>query len=140
MLFNMYLTILCTIFYHYVATSLYLMILFVQVGSCDCGLFAVAFATAVAHGKDPLQCTFDQSHMRQHLHKCLSRKRLTPFPEKKSTIIRSMEPSVTDDDIEVHCYCRMPELDNVQMVECTGCFKWFHVAAACCKGSITKNN
>ena len=32
------------------------------------------------------------------------------------------------DDFEVHCYCRMPELKNVGMIECTSCSKWFHLA------------
>ena len=31
------------------------------------------------------------------------------------------------DDFEVHCYCRMPELKNVGMIECTSCSKWFHL-------------
>ena len=29
------------------------------------------------------------------------------------------------DDFEVHCYCRMPELKNVGMIECTSCSNGF---------------
>ncbi len=57
------------------STPLLLMLLFIQVGSCDFGLNAVAFATTVAHGKDSIQCNFDQQRMRQHLRKRLSKKR-----------------------------------------------------------------
>lgn len=99
--------------------------------SFDCGLFAIAFATAEAHGKDPKACCFDQSAMRQHLYKCFSRRKLTPFPEKKTTAVHTALKS--RDDIAVHCYCRLPELKNVPMVECSACLKWFHVA--CCDDS-----
>ena len=38
-----------------------------QVGGSDCGLFAVAFATALCAGKDPFTCSFKQAQMRSHL-------------------------------------------------------------------------
>ena len=38
-----------------------------QSGSSDCGLFAVAFATAICAGCDPASSVFDQTSMRQHL-------------------------------------------------------------------------
>ena len=44
-----------------------------QVGSSDCGAFALAFASAIAKGDDPSQYTYDQMQMRDHLHRCLSR-------------------------------------------------------------------
>ncbi len=106
----------------------------VQVGNCDCGLFAIAFATAVAYGKDPSQCNFDQAKMREHLYKCFSGRKLLPFPENIAILIKNNIQSSTD-DIAVHCYCRMPELKDVPMIECSSCFKWFHVA--CCHDSIT---
>ena len=101
-------------------------------GSCDCGLFAIAFATAEAHGKDPAVCNFDQTAMKQHLYKCFSNGKLTPFPEKKTASVRS-HGLKSRDDIAVHWYCRMPEINDIPMVECSICLKWFHVA--CCHGS-----
>ena len=44
-----------------------------QKGPMDCGLYAIAYATYLAHGKDP-QCLtthyFKQELMRYHLVKC----------------------------------------------------------------------
>ena len=28
----------------------------------------------------------------------------------------------------MHCHCRMPELKDMAMIECTNCNRWFHVA------------
>ena len=45
----------------------------VQAGTYDCGLFAVAFATALALGIRPKECQFNQPEMRKHLFKCLEK-------------------------------------------------------------------
>ena len=52
-----------------------------QQGSRDCGIFALAYATELAHGFDPSNFIFDQSKMRDHLFKCLENNRLTRFPK-----------------------------------------------------------
>ena len=52
----------------------------IQAGTCDCGLFAIAAATALAHGIQPGACLFKQNEMRHHLYKCLEKGTLTPFP------------------------------------------------------------
>ena len=49
-----------------------------QKGGSDCGLFAIASATAVCNGHN-LETQFDQSQMRPHLLKCLEDKLLLPF-------------------------------------------------------------
>ena len=51
-----------------------------QVGSADCGAFAIAIATALASGSDPTEIIFHQSEMRQHLAKCFVRKMMSAFP------------------------------------------------------------
>ena len=53
------------------------------------------------------------------------KRRITPFPHTEAAITRIK--SKGRDDIEVHCHCRMPELKDVSMIECTTCSKWFHV-------------
>lgn len=55
-----------------------------QNGSSDCGLFAIAFATAVVLGIKPEECLFDQKMMRSHLIRCLESKEMTAFPLKRS--------------------------------------------------------
>ena len=41
-----------------------------QFGSCDCGLFVIAFTLNLAMGDDPQHILFEQSQMRSHLLKC----------------------------------------------------------------------
>ena len=96
-----------------------------QGGSYDCGLFAIAFATALAHGMDPVECFFDQRKLRRHLYQCLVAGKLTPFPQAANR--PASKRAVVQDEIEIHCHCRMPELKNVAMIECCFCLKWFHV-------------
>ena len=95
-----------------------------QSGTYDCGLFSIAYATSLAYGVDPTCCLFNQLKMRRHLYQCLLKRRMSPFPHTEvTTVIKSMRAR---DDIEVHCHCRMPELKDVPMIECTKCTKWFH--------------
>jgi len=41
-----------------------------QTSSYDCGLFAIAYATALAYGHDPATHHYCQEKMRLHLRKC----------------------------------------------------------------------
>ena len=51
-----------------------------QAGGKDCGLFAIAYATAISHGVDPSGMELNQAIMWNHLSKCLKKKILTLFP------------------------------------------------------------
>ena len=51
-----------------------------QVGITDCALFAIAFATAKALGRDPSKEVFDQGRMRTHLIECFENKIMESFP------------------------------------------------------------
>ena len=51
-----------------------------QVGGTDCGLFAIAVITAIAHGKNPTQLKFKQEEMRDHLLNCFKKEHVTLFP------------------------------------------------------------
>ena len=46
----------------------------------DCGLFFIAFATALVNGKQPEKLKFIQDKMREHFHQCLINGKLTMFP------------------------------------------------------------
>ena len=96
-----------------------------QAGGCDCGLFAVAFATSLASGIPPGKYCFDQTKMRKHLYTCLQKGRITNFPTIKERRLHTKVKS--RDEIEVYCECRMPELRNVEMVQCCKCKEWYHV-------------
>ena len=107
------------------AIKLNIMDVQMQAGGCDCGLFAIAFATALANGIPPGKFTFDQSKMRKHLYTCLQNGRLVMFPTKKERRVPVKVKS--RDEIVIYCECRMPELRNVKMVECYKCKEWYHV-------------
>ena len=49
-------------------------------GSNDCGVYAIANATAIAFGEDPVSIKYDQSVMRSHLIECFTSKKMEPFP------------------------------------------------------------
>ena len=95
-----------------------------QSGKYDCGLFAVAFATALVHGQQPGKFMFDQQAMRKHLRLCLQNKVMPMFPIKKTRRVMAKVKSV--DYIEIYCTCRMPPIPDVEMIECTKCKSWFH--------------
>lgn len=53
-----------------------------QKGATDCRLFAIANATAIAHGKNPSKLQFKQDSMRAHLIACFDQKHMSLFPSK----------------------------------------------------------
>ena len=89
-----------------------------QNGGCDCGLFAIAFATALANGIQPGHCFFNQDAMRRHLYKCLMEGKMSMFPQKQRRTSRLVK---LEDSIELFCICHniMPEIPP--MVECSQC-------------------
>ena len=50
-----------------------------QEGSSDCGLYALAFATALIFGRKPEECSFNQSLMRAHLLQCFEERKISCF-------------------------------------------------------------
>ena len=55
-----------------------------QSGYTDCGLFAIAISTALAHGLHPTGLHFRREDMRSHLCECLETKAITLFPILKT--------------------------------------------------------
>ena len=51
-----------------------------QPNSSDCGLFAIANATELAHGRDTMLCMWDTCQMREHLFNCLEMGKIEQFP------------------------------------------------------------
>ena len=51
-----------------------------QKGKKDCGLFAIAYATALAYGHNLSKVKFCQEFMRSHLVSCIEKGELVPFP------------------------------------------------------------
>ena len=53
-----------------------------QEGGDDCGVFSIAFATALAHNQDPVYVQFVQSTMCSHLLQCFEQQLLTLFTQE----------------------------------------------------------
>ena len=68
-----------------------------QEGSVDCGIFAIAYATELAHGNDPSSFIFDQASFRSHLFTCLELRKIKPFPKHKVHQRPSDQVDVTRD-------------------------------------------
>ena len=95
-----------------------------QNGAVDCGLFAIAFATAIAFGYKPELLSFDQNKMRKHLLSCLTSGEIRMFPEKEKRQRKSIIKNIQK--IKVYCYCRLPK--QGEMIQCHHCKEWFHLS------------
>ena len=96
-----------------------------EIGGSDCGLFAIANATALCHGKYPGTLAFNQKPMRDHLRKCLAAGTLTEFPCRQ---VEARVPQIVRfERVRVYCVCRQPNYAKTPMVECTKCREWFHL-------------
>ena len=51
-----------------------------QRGSNDCGLFALAFATSLCAGENPVEINYIQHLLRKHLLDCITHQVISPFP------------------------------------------------------------
>ena len=51
-----------------------------QAGTTDCGVFSIAHAVALVHGKNPGKLKFHQDKMRSHLVDCFQNQIMVPFP------------------------------------------------------------
>ena len=95
-----------------------------QSGGNDCGLFAIAFATALCLGELPGRYIFEQSSMRAPLIHCLETGEFSMFPVRKMRRNAKRVKSTTN--IQVYYECRMTELPSSEIVQCTKCHEWFH--------------
>ena len=86
-----------------------------QRGTCDCGLFSLAFATCLANGCLPEKQLFDQGKMRNHLYECLQKGELTMFPIVKDRTLKKVVRAV--DTVSVFCDCRMPEDSSIYYIQ-----------------------
>ena len=102
-----------------------------QCGSC--GLYAIAFATALAHSLNPSELRFDVSKLRSHLMECFQNGEITPFPTKEIRARSNWRPKKTISTL-TYCICRMPDFgDRMRipemyrvMAQCNSCKNYYH--------------
>lgn len=97
-----------------------------QVDGDSCGLFAIAFATELVYGYNPVVSNFDDKIMRPHLKKCLEDGYITRFPTrgKRRTPLGMKALACVNE--KVFCVCKMPNDTSKPMVRCDTCLKWYH--------------
>lgn len=98
-----------------------------QTNSSDCGIYAIAFATALCLETSPAKLVFDDSRMRGHLAQCLERGKFTMFPVRQRRRKTAINAHTY---IPLHCTCRMPDIAGVELIECTKCKNWHHIPCA----------
>ena len=97
-----------------------------QPNANDCGVFAIACATELVHGCDPVLCNWEILKMRQHLLISLEKGYLDRFPCTKKRRVpfgSRVRKSVKE---VLYCSCRMPNDKSKAMICCDQCQKWFH--------------
>ena len=92
-----------------------------QIGGNDCGILAIAFATAICLGELPGKFLFD----RNHLIGCLEKQSFTMFPFKQERR-QSSRKLASREIIPIYCVCRLPAINNVPMIQCSNCKRRFH--------------
>ena len=92
-----------------------------QDGGVDCGLFAIAFATELAYGNDPVRVSYVQSAMRDHLLLCLEQGKMELFPCSRKPATTCIRKIVS---FALYCVCKLPETGD--MVCCDQCNDWYH--------------
>ena len=97
-----------------------------QSGCTDCGLYAIAIATAICYNVDPVTVVFAQDELRPHLLQCFEKKTLQPFPIKKNR--KSPEVKIAGTTIFICPKCRKGDYFDGEsvMIECEKCLNWYH--------------
>ena len=103
--------------------ELYFVNVQMQYGGSDCGLFTIAYATALALGFSPEHFHFKQEEMRSHLLQCLQDKKMAMFPYDRT--LRARKRIKNHYSFRVYCSCRLPQFGK--MIECSNCKEWFHL-------------
>ena len=99
-----------------------------QTNQYDCGLFAIANATALLHGHSPAKCVWDMDKMREHLIQAFKKKKLDQFPIIKERRVPFGGAIKHSEVVDIYCDCRMPYdgSSGGDMIQCSMCKNWFH--------------
>ena len=89
-----------------------------QPNASDCGVFAVAVATEIVHGKDPLLSFWDVSRMRPHLIECLENRLIQCFSQARTRRIPPGNQFKKVIQETVFCICRTPNDRYMAMIQC----------------------
>ena len=94
---NLLMTKITTIQLHYNNVQM-------QSGQADCGLFAIAFATALLNGLHPKVHSFNQSLIRSHLFNCFEKREMETSPILKERRVNNKVKRT--EQLNLYCSCR----------------------------------
>jgi len=98
----------------------------IQSGSTDCGLYAIAMMTSIAHSEDPAKLVYNQQELRIHLMQCFEKEFMEKFPVSKKRKLRNKRIS-KEIVCNIYCSCRLPDYeDGSKMIMCENCKEWYH--------------
>ena len=89
-----------------------------QKNSSDCGLHAIACATELVHGFDPIVSEFDTKKMRPHLIECLENKFMRRFLIVKKRRVPLGSRVRKTVEVKIYCVCRLPNDTRREMIVC----------------------
>jgi hypothetical protein len=95
-----------------------------QIGSGDCGLLALAYATTLCLDLDPVNLVYCQDNLRKHFLQCVTDGRMTAFPVSSNRTVRKPVSFISKE--KVHCICRQMYVRGQDMILCQLCGKWYH--------------
>ena len=98
-----------------------------QSNSYDCGVFAIAFATEIAHGNNPVSMHFDDMVMRRHLMECFKACHMSSFPCRRQRRIPFGSRVKFYIQQPIYCTCRTVNNIKRPMILCDFCKNWFHL-------------
>ena len=94
-----------------------------QVGSSDCAIFALAFATDLCYGLYPTSQRHSQKEIQQHYVTCLKSGAIVPF--LKTDKRAPFHLGCNSISVPIFCLCRLPK-DRQEYVECFSCHGLYH--------------
>ncbi len=94
-----------------------------QLGTSDCGLFAIANMFSMALGCNLDSIEFDQSKLREHLLHCLNNQEVNMFSHK--VLLEKKDVISMQQKISVHCKCHVYK-QTEYLIKCTKCEKRYH--------------
>ncbi|XP_071849794.1 uncharacterized protein [Apostichopus japonicus] len=93
-----------------------------QQDSRSCGVYALAFASALCLHIEPSTLNFSQSRMYPDLKRCLQEERMTLIGAEKGSNLSKVNKRIV---AKIYCTCRGPDVGNT-MMQCFICMEWFH--------------
>ena len=110
---------------------------YMQTNGNDCGLYAIANATALAFGRNPSKEQYIPSKLREHLLKCLEEKEMRLFPTAKGTSKRRKAIKKIE-KIKLSCVCNMPDTHTTYFL-CDQCSSEYHPECLCLDAVLLKD-